>query len=163
MRKIKVSIERQNVLFEKVRNQLFHRTEKLWWKVEENGSIKAHSIMWLFCWACNGDTHWKAMTSCRDAFNEIFDFNFFQFLERVGYRFSEHYRYKPSDYLEKELDELLNKKCPKCQSENIFNLSYGSETSEEHYEMITEFGTADPLLVNPFNCKWRCKDCNNQF
>ena len=84
MRKIKVSIERQNVLFEKVKNQLFRRTEKLWWKVEENGSIKAHSIMWLFCWACNDDaTDWKAMSSCRDTFNEIFDFNFFQFLERV--------------------------------------------------------------------------------
>lgn len=162
MRKVKVSMERLNVLFEKVKNKKFRQTKKQWWKVEEDGSIKAQSIMWLFCWACNGDTDWKAMSSCRDTFNEIFDFNFFQFLGRIGYRFSEHYRYATSDY-ERELEELLGKKCPKCQSENVFNLSYGSETSEEHCEEITEFGTADPLLVNPFNCKWRCKDCNNQF
>lgn len=163
MRKIKVSIERLNDLFEKVKNKKFRQAKKRWWKVEEDGSIKAQSIMWLFCWACNGDaTDWKAMSSCRDTFNEIFDFNFFQFLGRIGYRFSEHYRYAPSD-CERELEELLGKKCPKCQSENVFNLSYGSETSEEYCEEITGFGTADPLLVNPFNCKWRCKDCNNQF
>ena len=163
MRKIKVSIERLNALFEKVENKLFQRTKKKYWKVGEDGSVKAQSIMWLFCWACNGDSHWKPLMTCRDIFNEIFDFNFIQFLKRVGYRFSEHYRHNTTGDFERELEELLGKRCSKCGSENVFNLSYGSETSEEDYDPITVFRTADPLLISPFDCDWKCKDCNNKF
>ncbi len=162
MRKLRVPIDRMEVLFEKVKNKRFRTGRQRNWEVKGNGSVKAQNIMWLFCWACNGDNDWKAMVTCRDIFYEIFDFNLCTFLREVGYRFSNHYRYHDSDG-ESDLDELLNKSCQNCGSDNIFNLNYGLNTPSEDYEKISSFETADPLLVIPSKCHWRCDDCGNEF
>lgn len=110
MIKLKVSRERVEELFQTVEHKLFQRKKDIHWRVREDGSVRTQSVLWLFCWAYNGDGSPKAQVACEEIFNEIMPFSCAFFDAKVGYDYAERFRYSPSDYIETELKELLAKK-----------------------------------------------------
>ena len=110
---LKVSPERVLELFQTVNHKLFQRKKDVHWRVREDGSVRAQSVLWLFCWAYNGDGSPKAQVACEEIFNEIMAFSCTFFDATVGYDYAKRFRYSSSDYIEKELETLLTKKSEK--------------------------------------------------
>ena len=161
MVKIKVSPQEVESMFRQIKHAKFHTGKPQNWMVGDDGSVRAQSVMWLFCWACNGDGSIEAMIDSRDIFNEIFPFNFSFFLARVGYYFSKSHRYADGSW-ERELEELLGKTCPNCRSNNILNIDYGEILMDEDQVMPQKSNKANQIF-SPARCHWLCKDCGNEF
>jgi len=168
MVRLRISPNEVRRMFNKVKHGKFHRVRELRWKVnEENGTVNASSVMWLFCWAYDGDKHLESMLDCREIFNHIFPFSFNMFLMKVGYVFAVKARY-PENYpgrdFEKELEYLLEKRCPQCGSGNLLNFNFGLTPSEDEDWM---YSAKDARRHSPFisakNCHWQCNDCSNEF
>lgn len=76
------------------------------WRVNEDGYVRAQSVLWLFCWAHNGDGSSKAMEAARQIFNNIFPFSYDFFYRSVGYEYANRNRYSERN-IEEELEEML--------------------------------------------------------
>lgn len=160
MVKLRVSPQKVEGMFKTVKHKKFHEGRRIHWVVRDEETVEARSVMWLFCWACNGDGKLEAMIDCRDIFNEIFPFSFSFFLSRVGYWFSRRFRYPDGDR-EKALEELLEKSCPKCKSKNLLNIDYGEILAEDEDQVMPS--KKENLVFSPYNCPWLCRDCDNKW
>lgn len=81
-----------------------------------DGNVRARSVLWLFCWAKNGQNSQLAETEARRVFNSILDhkcFNgngttFFEWFDlRVKWNYALTNRYSNNPSLDDELDRLL--------------------------------------------------------
>lgn len=105
---LKVSKERVDDLFKTVPNELFQKTKNYRWMIRADGSIKAVSVLWFFCWAFNGDNSPLAEIACEEIWKEIMPFSFSFFNNTVGYEYAHRFRYSPGEsFIEKELEALL--------------------------------------------------------
>ena len=109
MIQLTVSPKRVEDLFRTVKHDLFQKKKHVRWHVREDGSVRAQSVLWLFCWAENGDNSVEAAIACEEIFNEIFPFSFDLFKSKVGYDYANRFRYSSSDYIEQEVAEMLQR------------------------------------------------------
>ena len=93
MIRLKVSPEKAENLLDSIQNEKFRTGKRTRWKVDTNGNVKAQSVLWLFCWAYNGDGSKKAMQEAQEIFNEIFPFSYEEFNKKVGYEYAKKNRY----------------------------------------------------------------------
>ena len=114
---LKVSKERVEDLFKTVvtkkkkPHKLFQRTKNYRWMIRKDGSVKAVSVLWFFCWAFNGDHSPSAQIACEEIWKEIMPFSFSFFNEIVGYEYAHRFRYsQDEEFIEKELEALLAQK-----------------------------------------------------
>lgn len=114
---LKVSKEKVDDLFKTVKtkeakpHKLFQRTKNDYWMIREDGSVKAVSVLWFFCWAYNGDNSPSAKIACEEIWKEIMPFSFSFFNEIVGYEYAHRFRYSPDEkFIEKELETLFAQK-----------------------------------------------------
>jgi len=106
MIKLKISRNDTERLFNTVSNKRFKTGITNNWVVDEDDFVRAQSILWLFCWAYNGDGSQKAMQQTRQIFDEIFPFSYNFFDARVGYEYAREKRYSNIN-IEEELQEML--------------------------------------------------------
>jgi len=106
MIRLQVSSGKVENFFDTVSHGIFQTGRVNNWRVNEDGYICATSVLWLFCWAYNGDNSLKAMKETRQIFNNIFSFSFKFFNERVGYDYANRNRYRKRN-IEEELKEML--------------------------------------------------------
>lgn len=108
---IRLTISPQGVegLFKTVKHDKFQGSRHLHWHVTGDSSVRAQSVLWFFCWAENGDGSAETAVACEGIFNEIFPFSFDFFKSRVGYDYANRFRYSPSDYIELEVAEMLQR------------------------------------------------------
>lgn len=111
---LKVSKERVEDLFKTVitktkkPHKLFQRTKNYRWMIRDDGTVKAVSVLWFFCWAFNGDHSLSAEIACEQIWKEIMPFSFSSFHIKVGYQYAHRFRYSPDEkFIEKELESLL--------------------------------------------------------
>ena len=88
-------------------HKLFQRTKNDCWMIREDGSVKATSVLWFFCWAFNGDHSPSAEIACKEIWKEIMPFSFSFFNNTVGYEYAHRFRYSLDEFIEKELETLL--------------------------------------------------------
>ena len=67
MIRLTVSLERVEDLFRTVKHDLFQKKKHLRWHVREDGSVRTQSVLWLFCWAENGDNREQKASDSRSA------------------------------------------------------------------------------------------------
>ena len=109
MIRLTVSPEIVEDLFKTVKHDKFQESRHRHWRVTGDGSVRDQSVLWFFCWAENGDGSAETAVACEDIFNEIFAFSFDFFKSRVGYDYANRFRYSPSDYIEQEVAEMLQR------------------------------------------------------
>ena len=92
-----------------VPNASYRKGLSKYWRVDDNGHVRAQSVCWLFCWAKTGNGDADAKEGAREIFNAVLDIPFDVFDAQVPSEWAEGARYMDGD-MEKELDALLNKK-----------------------------------------------------
>jgi hypothetical protein len=76
------------------------------WSVASDGTVRAQSVLWLFCWAKTGMTSEEARQASVRVFNTIFPISFVQFSEAVSHEYARKARYSNGD-IDDELKQLL--------------------------------------------------------
>jgi hypothetical protein len=97
MIRLTVSPERPEELFKTVTHAKFQLSRAEYWHVDDDGSVRAQSILWFACWAENGDGSRQVAMACENIFNQIFPFIYGEFEARVGSDFAHSYRYLKGD------------------------------------------------------------------
>jgi len=115
MARLTVSPERAEELFKTVTHAKFQMSKAEHWQVGDDGSVRAQSILWFFCWAENGDRSRKVAMACEDIFNQIFPFSYGEFEARVGSDFAHRYRYLKGDnrMLLEDIERMLRGEEPR--------------------------------------------------
>lgn len=106
MIKLKVPQSRAEILLDGVSHGRFKTGKFKNWRVSKDDKVGVQSILWLFCWAYNGDNSIEVARKVKQIFNEIFPFTFTSFNTRVGYKYSVRNRYSPRN-LDYELQNKL--------------------------------------------------------
>jgi hypothetical protein len=78
------------------------------WKVGPNGTVRAQSVLWLFCWAKTGMNSEYARQAAMRVFDEILEVSFAQFNAAVDHEYARKARYASHD-IEIELEEILSR------------------------------------------------------
>jgi hypothetical protein len=76
------------------------------WKVNPDGTVRAQSVLWLFCWAKTGMNSEDARQAAVRVFNDILPISFAQFDTAVDHKYARKARYM-SGNIEDELEQLL--------------------------------------------------------
>jgi hypothetical protein len=76
------------------------------WRVDEQGYVKAQSILWLFCWAVTGMGSLDSAEEAREVFEKVLPFTYGFFRARVPHEWARQYRYAKHD-IEADLGRLL--------------------------------------------------------
>ena len=76
------------------------------WKVAPDGSVRAQSVLWLFCWAKTGMNSEHARQVARGVFDEIMPISFAEFDAAVDHQYARKSRYTPHS-MEHELEDIL--------------------------------------------------------
>ncbi len=92
-----------------VTNSSYRKGLSKYWRVDDNGHVRAQSVCWLFCWAKTGNGDADAKAGACAIFDAVLDVPFEVFGAQVPHEWAEGARYMDGD-MEKELDALLNKK-----------------------------------------------------
>lgn len=89
-----------------VQNDKFQEAVKGNWIVDEEGNVKAQSVLWLFCWAVTGMGSIDTAVEVQDVFDNIFPFTYNSFKSKVPHEWARKYRYATGD-IEAELTLLM--------------------------------------------------------
>ena len=76
------------------------------WKVSADGTVRAQSVLWLFCWAKTGMNSEEARQVSAQVFNEILPISFADFDGVVDHAYARECRYTNRD-IEDEFDGIL--------------------------------------------------------
>jgi hypothetical protein len=76
------------------------------WKVGPDGSVRAQSVLWLFCWAKTGMNSEHARQSAVRIFDEIMPISFAEFDAAVDHQYARTSRYAAHS-IESELENIL--------------------------------------------------------
>ena len=111
-----VSPERAEELFKTVKHAKFQKSKAEHWHVNDDGSVRAQSILWFACWAENGDRSTEVARACEDIFNQIFQFSYGEFEAKVGYDFAHRYRYLRGEnrMLLEDIERMIRGEEPRC-------------------------------------------------
>lgn len=76
------------------------------WHLDNDGNVRAQSILWLFCWAATGQRSEKAAQDAEEAFDLIFDHSYEWLSRRITLEVARSRRYAKSD-IEGEFLDLI--------------------------------------------------------
>ena len=94
------------VWIQSVSNDKFQGAIKGNWIINEQGYVKAQSVLWLFCWAITGMGSIDAAVEVQEVFDQIFPFTYNFFKTKVDHEWARKNRYASGD-IEADLKRLL--------------------------------------------------------
>lgn len=106
MIKLKVDPEDALSWLEGINNEAFRKALRENWHVDDNGNVKAQSVLWLFCWAKTGMGSIETAEEAQIIFDKIFPFTYNFFESRVDHEWARAMRYAKGD-IEDKLEEKL--------------------------------------------------------
>ena len=77
------------------------------WKVSLDGTVRAQSVLWLYCWAKTGMNSEEVRQVAAQVFDEILPIRFTDFDAVVDHAYARERRYTCVD-IEEELGKVLN-------------------------------------------------------
>jgi hypothetical protein len=76
------------------------------WRLNPDGTVRAQSVFWLFCWGKTGMNSENARSSAVRVFEALFPVSFSQFDRVVKHEYARQARYATQN-IEHEMDEIL--------------------------------------------------------
>ena len=105
--KIKVSLDEADELIKSISHKTFQEARKNYWRINEDGSIWAQSVLWLFCWAKTGMGSKKTAQVSQEIFDKIFTFSYNFFNSRVPHNYARENRYLNKN-IQEEVEEMVS-------------------------------------------------------
>lgn len=106
--RIKTSADRARALVLSIPHKTCARAAGDRWKVSLDGTVRAQSVLWLYCWAKTGMNSEEARQVAVQAFDEVLPIGFVDFDAAVDHAYARKRRYASVD-IEGELDEILTR------------------------------------------------------
>jgi hypothetical protein len=105
---VQLKIERWDAeaWIQSVSNGKFQDAIKGNWIVDDQGYVKAQSVLWLYCWAETGMGSIDAAVEVQEVFDQIFSFTYNFFKTNVEHEWARKNRYASGD-IETDLKRLL--------------------------------------------------------
>lgn len=104
--KLQVPIQEAERLIDSINNKKFLRAKEANWVVDENGNVRAQSILWLYCWAKTGMGSKGSAIRAQEVFDALFPFRYALLDARIDHEWARKMRYS-SENIEEELDRLV--------------------------------------------------------
>jgi len=104
--KLQIPIEKADRLIESINNAKFLRAKESNWRVDQNGNVRAQSILWLYCWAKTGMGSINSADRAQAVFDMLFPFTYGFLDSRIDHKWARKMRYSSKD-IEGELELLL--------------------------------------------------------
>lgn len=76
------------------------------WNVRPDGTVRAQSVLWLFCWAKTGMNSEDARQASAQVFDDVLPISFAKFDALVDHQFARLNRYSSRD-IDDELEQML--------------------------------------------------------
>lgn len=108
MVKLKVYPDEALVYLEGIDNNKIRRVLAANWHVDENGFVRAQSVLWLFCWAKTGMGKQETAEEAQAVFDAIFPFAYNFMESRVEHEWARQKRYATGN-IERDLEDKLAK------------------------------------------------------
>jgi hypothetical protein len=106
--RLKVTTQHARTLIDQIPHSTCVRAAAQRWHVADDGTVRAQSVLWLFCWAKTGMGSPVAAEEARRVFDLILPVTFDQVNARVDHEYARRGRYSRA-CIEAELDALLNR------------------------------------------------------
>ena len=97
MIKLQVSPERALQALSTIRHAHCQQGISNHWVVDEDGTVRAQSVLWLFCWAETGQGSATAASDAREVFNRILDHTYEWLSRRITLDYARQRRYADYD------------------------------------------------------------------
>ena len=104
--RIKTSADHARALVLSIPHKTCARAVGDHWKVSLDGTVRAQSVLWLYCWAKTGMNSGEARQVAAQVFDEILPIGFADFDAVVDHEYARERRYASGD-IQAELDEVL--------------------------------------------------------
>lgn len=76
------------------------------WKVDQDGTVRAQSVLWLFCWAKTGQKSEKARQAAVRVFDKILSRDFADLDAVLEHKYAREDRYSPRN-IEEEFEQRI--------------------------------------------------------
>lgn len=104
--KLQVPVEEAKRLIDSINNAKFLRAKEANWTVDQDGNVRAQSVLWLYCWAKTGMGSISSAIRAQEVFDALFPFKYDLLDSRVDHKWAQKMRYSNQN-IEEELERLL--------------------------------------------------------
>lgn len=99
-------MEEAKRLIDSINNAKFLRAKEANWTVDQDGNVRAQSVLWLYCWAKTGMGSISSAIRAQEVFDALFPFKYDLLDSRVDHKWAQKMRYSNQN-IEEELERLL--------------------------------------------------------
>jgi hypothetical protein len=89
-----------------IRHKTCTKGIKKHWKVDQNGTVRAQSVLWLFCWAKTGQRSERARQASVRVFDKILSRSFADLDAILDHEYAREGRYSPRN-IEDEFEQRI--------------------------------------------------------